>query len=106
MALASSVSTLQPRAQWAFSITWIADVHSPVDMQSRTHRLGQSGSERFPIMHTAVHDLVSQSLVSTLGKEVINERIRSHLDAVVIARPLLRRLNQFAAYSSLAKSLG
>src|SRR5262249_4082178 len=63
-------------------------------------------SESLAVMHTAVDNIVAQSLVCTLGKLIIDDRIGGHLNAVVTARPVLRLGEQLPAYSTVAVILG
>ena len=76
----------------------------------RSKRLATAGldrsSESLPVMHTAVHNLVAQGLVRTLGSLIIDEGIGSHLDATANARPVLRLGQQPPAYTALAMILG
>lgn len=77
---------------------------------SRSKRIATEGlnrsSEFLPVMHTAVHNLVAQGLVRTLGSLIIDEGIGSHLAATVNARPVLRLGQQPPAYTALAVILG
>jgi len=52
-------------------------------------------------MHTAVHNLVAQGLVCTLGQLILDDDIGSHLNAPVTARPILRIGKQHPAYSAV-----
>ena len=45
-------------------------------------------------MYAAIHDLEPECLVGTLGIEVVQPGIGSHLDAALISRPLLRGRDQ------------
>jgi hypothetical protein len=57
-------------------------------------------------MYAAVHNLVAQGFVRTLGDLIIDEGIGSDLGTPVIARPVLGLLKQLFAYSSLSVILG
>ena len=57
-------------------------------------------------MHTAVHNLVTQGLVCTLGQLIIDDGIGTHLDAPLTACPVLRLGKQLPAYSAVPVILG
>ena len=59
-------------------------------------------SESLPVMHTAVHNLVAQGLVCTLGQFIVDNGIGSHFEAPVTACPILRLRKQLLAYSAVA----
>jgi hypothetical protein len=57
-------------------------------------------------MYAAVHDLVTQSLVSALGEVILDQCIGSDLEALVTACPILCFGKKSFAYSALAAILG
>src|SRR5215468_9128064 len=63
-------------------------------------------SESLPVMYTAVHNLVAQGFVCTLGYLILDQGIGSHLDTAVTASPLLRFGQQFPAHTTLAVIFG
>ena len=63
-------------------------------------------SEALAVMHTPIYNFVAQGFMCTLGELIIDEGIGSHLDALVIACPLLRPGQKLAADSAMAVILG
>jgi len=57
-------------------------------------------------MHTAVYNFVAQGFVCTLGQFISDDGIGSHLEASMIACPVLRFGKQLPAYTALAAILG
>jgi len=59
-----------------------------------------------PVVHAAVHDLITQGRVCTLGALIVDSGIGRNLEAIVTPSPRLRLPKQFPAHSSLAAMLG
>jgi len=57
-------------------------------------------------MHAAIYNLIAQGLVCALGQFIIDNGIRSHLDAPVTVCPILRLGKQLHPYSVVAVILG
>lgn len=80
--------------------TTVMTVGKPYRKRNFQHKgLPHHVSEALPVMNTAVHNLVTQSLVYALGKLIVDEGIGGHLHALVTTRPLLRLGKQVLAYA-------
>ena len=58
-------------------------------------------SQRLPVVHAAVHHLVSQCLVYALGYFIVDPCIRRYLNAALAASPVFGDRQKFSAYPAV-----